>query len=127
MSILDQARKDTKQIMTDALKGFAFPVTLTDTQAETATVDALGTKHHLKVSQEGLPTNSRTASVQVHIDTIHEVNSSYSFRNGAGEIDFMGHEVQFTDSFGVTSTYKVEEQFPDDHLGLVVLILGLYS
>lgn len=126
MGIVDNARRDVGHFLTDSGKGFAIDVTLDD-GTETADIQATATKHHLKTDQEGLPANSRVASVTVHLDHIANTNASYSVRNDKGEIDFLRHLVTFLDSHGESETYVVREQFPDEYLGLVVLKLGLYS
>lgn len=85
--------------------------------------DVLGTttKHHLGINSEGVPINAKTVSASVSEYVFAPLN--YPFRDNEGRVALKGHLVRFTDSHGDLVTYKVSEQFPDEKLGLIVLIL----
>jgi hypothetical protein len=42
-------------------------------------------------------------------------------------VALQGHKVAVADSTGVVKNYVVREQYPDETIGLIVLILGTYA
>ena len=96
--------------------------------AETATVQGLSSKHHLSVDPEtGLPVNSTNIHISVAESVILDANESYPTRNANDEIYLKDHLVSFADSSGTVKQYKINENFPDETLDLIVCILGEFE
>lgn len=124
MGILDQARLDMQQI-TGNSSDFGVSISFTAPTSETATVIGFHTKHHMAYTEEGERINHKTASIAVAEKLL--TDEGYPTRNAAGEIDFSGHLVSVVDSTGNSKDYICEQWFPDEALGLIVLILGGYD
>lgn len=118
MSLLDRARQDARRIVSSGA-GFAFPITFTN-GVKTATVNGTGKKHHIKFDDQGAVVNALNATVTVAETDL--TDAGYPIRDVNGEISLRDHTVTWADAKG-TNTYEVSEWFPDEHLGLIVLIL----
>jgi len=123
MSIIDEARKDAKRIISSN-SDFSELVTFTSTNGETVTVNCRTTKHHLDIDAEGKAARSRTVTATASEEDIAETNSSYPVRNASDEIQMANHEATVTDHRGVSDNFRVTESYPDEYLGLIVLILA---
>jgi hypothetical protein len=89
---------------------------------ETATVNVLHRKHHTGFDSEtGVRVNSKMASVTVSEGIL--IDASYPTRDANNEITLKGHRVSVADSSGNVAEYMVSENYPDETLGLIVLIL----
>lgn len=124
MSLTERSRKDM-QTITSKATDFAVPATFTDLAGEVAVVNVLHTKHNTAYSPEGVTTNVKIASIAVSDKKVTEANASYSYTNGNNDITYLGHSVTVADAGGVTRSYKVNENYPDEALGMTVLILAL--
>ncbi len=125
MSLTEQARKDIQRITSD-LQAFGVTMTFTSPDADTASVVGLHTKHHLGIDDEtGAPINAKTASVSVAEKLLTDL--SYPVRNQNGEVSLDGHLVKVKDSTGSEKTYLCSEWFPDEKVGLIVVILQDYA
>lgn len=124
MGILDQARLDMQQI-TGNTSDFGVSISFTAPTSETATVVGFHTKHHMAYTEEGERINHKTASVAVSETALTDLN--YPTRNASDEVNFEGHLVSVPDSTGSVKQYVCEQYFPDEALGLIVLILGDYD
>ncbi len=121
MSLTDRAQKDN-QIITS--KDWGVPATLTDLAGEVAEVSVIHTKHNTAYDPEGVTMNVRTASVAVSNVKVLEANENYSFKDTDGEITYMNHSISLPDSSGIVKNYIISENYPDEKLGMTVLILG---
>lgn len=123
MSLQDKARLDMQQI-TGNSNDFGEPITLTAPAPgnETATVNGFNTKHHMSFDVDGVQVNTKQASVAIAEQFLIDVG--YPVRNGANEVDLNGHLCDVKDSTGVLKNYVIRQNFPDENLGLIVLILG---
>jgi hypothetical protein len=79
---------------------------------------------HLAFDTDGLTVN--TKKVRVNISEKSLIDLSYPVRNAKNEVFMMGDLVSFADSTGLVKTYSVAENWPDESLGTIVLILEKY-
>jgi hypothetical protein len=124
MGLVEQAKADIKTI-TSNLNDFGVSMTFTAPTSETATITGLHTKHHMAYTPEGERVNTKIASVAISEDLL--TASSYPVRNSAGEVNMSGHLVSVADSTGSVKNYICNEWFPDEAVGIIVLILGDYE
>ena len=122
MNLLDAIKRDIAQIQNNGNE-YAVDCTFTTITNTTFTIKGVHTKHHLGVDTDGLPINSKTASISFS-ETNLPVN--ISIRNNANEVRMINWRVSVKDSTGVTAQYVVREVFPDEMLGTIVCILGDY-
>lgn len=122
MSLLDQAIQDAALI---AGGEFSSSVQLIAIGGQTATLQALGNKIGRKLDTEtGVVVNTKNASVVVSEGSLRSANPNYPIRNDKSEVKMIGHKVNVKDSTGTTRNYIVQENIPDEALGLITLILG---
>lgn len=96
--------------------------------AETATVQGFGSKHHLKIDPDtGIPVNSVNIHASVAESVILDANAAYPTRNANGEIFLKDHLVSFADASGTVKQYKINENFPNETLDLIVCVLGEFA
>jgi len=124
-SIFELAKRDAKKFITSG--GFEETITLTTpSKDKTLTLTGFATKHHLSFDVEtGVPVNSKNAHTCVSETDL--VLKSYPVRNAKGEINMYKHFVSVPDSSGIIKNYRVKENFPNETLGLIVLILEDYT
>lgn len=123
-SIFQLAKRDAKKFVTSG--GFEETITLvTPTKDKTLTLTGFATKHHINFDSDGNQINSK--NVHICISESDLVANSYPVRNAKNEIFLLKHLVSFPDSSGVIKNYVVRENYPDETLGLIVLILGDYT
>ena len=120
-TILQKARKDAEKII--SASGLEEDIKLRNPE-NTFEIDITGfaSKHHLNFSTDGLPVNSQNAHVTISQSKLEELN--YPFKNTDGEINLFQHKIFVSDSSGVVKNYVIEEQFPDETIGLISCILG---
>ena len=116
---MDQIRLDVQKITSD-LNDFPVPITMIAPTGETLVLTAIHTKHHLGIDTDGNIINSKKASIAFSEALLLP---PYPVRNVNEEVDLEGHKVIAKDSTGVDKTYSVQQQFPDEMIGLLVLIL----
>ena len=123
-NILQLARKDAKNFVTAG--GFEENINL-QTPSGDLNVDVTGfaTKHHINFDSDGLPIN--TKNVHICISESDLTALGYPVRNAKQEVDLLNHIIVFADSTGTYRTYKVNEQFPDEALGLINCILSVLT
>lgn len=126
MDLLSRARSDAKRITTNGNE-WGQPVRFKAPGGTEVTINARANKIHVKLDGDGIPFNSKNASVtfseqslsQAGYDSIRSVQSK--------EVDMKNHRVSWTDSTGESFTYRISETFPDETIGLIVAILTDYS
>lgn len=127
MSLYDDCIQDAKQYSSDSGSGFAVPVTITDSNGLSVTVNALHAKHHMAVDEIGVPVSSKTASIAISEQIIIDANPLFLIRNSTTkEVVMKGYKVVATDSAGIVCNYKILQQFPDETIGLLVFTLTDY-
>lgn len=96
-----------------------------DIQALTAdgitfTIPGFHAKHHLGINPDtGLPINSKKVCI-----AFSEKNCTKSIRKD-GEVHLKGWRFRCKDSTGVIKLYKADQWFPDETVGLIVVILTI--
>jgi len=121
MSLTERAIADAQQITSNGTD-FGVECVFVSPTNETVTANALHTKHNTGVDFEtGMLVNSKIASIAVSEPLLNSLG--YVTRDTAGECTLKNHRVSVADSTGLVNEYKVSENYPDEKLGLIVLIL----
>ena len=119
MNLKKRAQADIKRI-TGNLNEWADEATLTDPASNIYTVGVIHTKHHLGLDPEiGVPINAKTSSI-----AFSESNLSASVRNGESEVNLDGWQIDVADSTDVVKSYYPLEWFPDEMIGMIIVILS---
>jgi len=120
-SIIKAAKADAKIYVTKG--GFESLIKIS-TPSGNMSVNATGyaTKHHINWTPDGLQINTKNAHVCIDEKELFE--KGYPVRNNNQEISLTGHKIDVADSSEIIKNYVVKENFPDETLGLIVLILG---
>lgn len=122
MGLIEQAKKDTLSITSD-LAGFSVPMILTTPDGlVTANILGLHTKHHMSVDENGQQINSKNAHAS--FSELQPGLAGYPVRNANGEVSLYHHKLQAFDSNNNLITYVIQQTFPDETVGLIVVILG---
>lgn len=122
MGLAEQIIEDMRVISGDT-SGFGVSITLISPEDETITTTGFSTKHHLAVDEFGQEVNTKKASVAISEGNL----TGYPLRNANSEVDLKGHRVNVTDSTGIEKNYTARSWFPDEKLGLIVIILTDYE
>ena len=123
-SIFELAKRDAKHFLQKG--GFEETIVLTNPSGDKSlSLTGFATKHHISFDSDGLPINGKNAHVTV--DEKFLVDNGYPVRNSGGEVSLLKYKVSVPDSSGLVKNYVVKENFPDETLGLIVLILGDYK
>jgi len=112
---------DSNRILNEL--GFDNPITLVK-GTSTVIVSGLTPVHHLVFSTDGQPVNSKNAHVTVSEMSLNA--KGFVCRNTKGEIWLKDVLISFADSTGTIKNYIVKENFADETLGVITLILGSY-
>lgn len=123
--LLDQARLDIREFI---IGGSGFGVDLvisTPDGLTTADVRGLASSHNLNVDPEtGLFVNSKNIHFSVPEAELTDLGYPVRVNN---EVAIKGHLITFSDSAGISRTFKIDETMPDETLGLIVCVLGVYN
>jgi hypothetical protein len=124
--IIDMAKADIERITGD-LGGFGKSMTFTNLATPPVTITVTGTtaRHHQSFDTDGVKVSSR--NIHVSVSEKQFTDQSYPVRNASGDVALQGHRVAVADSTGVVKNYVVREQYPDETIGLIVLILWTYA
>ena len=123
MGLMDQILADVKRITTDASGGFAIPVTFSTKEGASVTVNAIHSKIHLAVDNEGNFINSTKSHVGVSELVLNE--KGYVTRDAKNNCILKDHRVNLVDiATKVPMKYIINQVFPDETTGLIVCILG---
>lgn len=123
MGLVQQAIIDAKRITSD-VNAFGIQIILTAPTSETVTIIGRHVKHHLGFDTDGNMVNSKTASVTFSESVL--AGLIYPLRNANGDVNLKGHKVQVKDSTGTLCDYKCRQWFPDETIGIIVVILDSY-
>lgn len=119
-SILERARTDAKNIVSAI--GFQVDIEIyTPDKMFNAFVKGWGVKHSLSFDTDGNQTNSKTARVTVYEKDLNE--AGLNVRNLKGDVTMDKYKVVFKDSSDEAKKYSVRETFPNENLGVIVLML----
>jgi hypothetical protein len=124
MNLLERAKRDKHRILTNQANGFAVELTITDGNT-TAVISGIPSNHHVNVNGEGIPVNSKKASVTISEKSLQD--AGYPVRNNEGNVKITNDRVTYKDSTGVPKTYVITQVFPDETIGQIVLILGQWQ
>jgi len=127
MGLTEQIQQDLLAITTNA-NDFGVSLTFTAPTSPVIVVTTTGTakRHHLEFDEMGMVKgNSLNATCTISELALRAL--SYPVRNTNGDVTFKGHLVTWTDITGSAITYAINEWFPDETTGLIVLILGDYG
>jgi hypothetical protein len=128
MGLYDDCIRDAARYTSDAISGFGVPVTFTDSNGVSVTVNALHAKHHTAVDDNGALVSSKTANVSVSESVLKEASPSFLIRDPSTKnVVMKGYKVVVKDSSGQTCYYKIMQQFPDETIGLLVFTLMDYK
>jgi hypothetical protein len=122
-SILAAVRADAHRIVTSG--GFQTDLSLKQGTNDYVTVQGLGLIHHLTFDTDGAPVNSK----QVHV-TATEIAlnaAGITVRNAKNEVMMVNTLVKFADVTGIEKTYIIKENFADETIGVIFLMLGKYA
>jgi hypothetical protein len=125
--IVDMAKADIEKITGD-INGYGKSMTFTSnvgTPPATATVIGTTARHHQSFDTDGVKVSSR--NIHVSVAEKQFIAAGYPIRNVNGDVAIQGHRVAVADSTGTVKNYVVREQYPDETIGLIVLILGAYA
>lgn len=119
--ILERAYRDANRIVMQG--GFQDDILISDPE-NLITVSTTGfrTKHWISYDNEGNNTDDKNAHVCVSESDL--VLKGITVRNGIQEVALKGYFVSVKDNTGIVKKYVVRRNYPDETLGLIVLILG---
>lgn len=123
--LLNQARLDLRSFIADG-SGFGVDLIIsTPDGITTAEVRGLASSHNLNVDPEtGLFVNTKNIHFSVSESELSDLGYPVRVNN---EVAIKDHLITFDDSAGITRTFKIDETMPDETLGLIVCILGVYN
>ena len=124
MSLTEQAIQDNKKI-TGNSKHWGVKINLTAPNGKVVDVIGLHTKHHLGFDSDGVRLSTKTSSVAISEDFLTDL--AYPVRNLTKEVFMIDHLVKVNDSTRQLNDYIVLESYPDEKLGMIILILGDYE
>ena len=120
--ILTLARNDAHRVLSQM--GFETGITLTKGDVS-VTVNGLTPVHHIAFGTDGVLVN--TKDVRISVSEMALTNADFTVRNTNNEVYLRDVLVSFADSTGTSKTYIVKENYADESLGVIVLILGKYA
>ena len=121
MSLTEQSIADLSQIMGNT-NDFGVSMTVTSTNMDSIDVVGFHTKHHTGFDLDGVRVESKTASVSISEKQF--IDQSFTIRNNENEVSMNGYKIDVSDSTTNVKNYIVRECYPDEKLGIIVLILG---
>lgn len=124
MGLIAQIKADIGQITSNSDE-FGVPIKFTSPGAVELNIVGLHTRIGIQVDTEGNAVN--TPKSHVSFSEKFMTDSGYPVRNSNGEVDLDGHLVEATDSSGQLRTYKVQQSYEDETIGLIVCILSDYE
>jgi hypothetical protein len=125
MNLIQRSQQLAQRITTDA-NGFGTAITfVAPDNSYTKTVTAVASKHMLKIDENGFKSIARTATLAVSEAAL--ISAGYPTRNAKNEVALLHHKVSWTDVSGLTWTYTVRQNRPDDTIGLITLVLDNYD
>lgn len=119
--ILVAARDLVKQILTSG--GFETDITVTNGTI-TKSIKGLAPVIHYQFDTQGQPINSKKASVTIYAQTLKDAGYPITVND---TLSLLGHRITFIDSTGVSKTYRVKQDYFDNTLGHVTLMLENYA
>jgi hypothetical protein len=123
-SLFELVKRDSKRFINNG--GYEVDLQMTTPDGtKTINFTGWGVKHHISFDTDGNQVNSKNARATVDEAVLESLN--YPVRNAQGNVTLLKHLVSYKDSSGIVKNYIVRENFPDENLGLILLILGDYK
>lgn len=122
MGLVEQAKKDWRQITTNTDSGFGTAIVLTAPSSSQLSIKGLATKHHIGIDTDGNMVHSKNAHISFSEEQLSD--ASYPVRDANGDVNLTGHRATWIDSTGTSVTYIIREFFPDETIGVILCILG---
>lgn len=120
-NLIALARKDAKHMVTKG--GFEVNIQLQTPPGDmTINITGFGTKHFINFDSDGLPINTKNVHICISEDDLAAL--TYPVRNAKNEVSLLNHKVVFKDSTGLDRAYKINENYPDETLGLITCVLS---
>lgn len=120
MGLLDKAREEMQRFIVDT-DGFATEATFTAPDTSTCTVGVRYNNHKETMVAEGEENVVQVATIAVSEEVLKD--QSYPTRDSNDLIHFQHHLVDVSDSTGDTKNYIIDNWYPDENFGLIVLVL----
>lgn len=124
MGLIEQAQQDIRAITTNT-SDWSVSIQLTAPDLSVLNTNGLHTKHHLSYDTEGNMINYKNAHISISEDEF--IDSGYPYRDSSGEVNLSGHLCVVKDSTRQDKEYVIREWYPDETVGLIVMILGEYA
>lgn len=123
-SLFDIVKRDAKSFINSG--GYQIDIRLISKDGlKTINISGWAVKHFGSFDSDGNQVNTKNVHVTIDEDILKGLG--YPVRNSKNEISLLQHKVSFKDSSGDLKDYIVRENFPDENLGLILLILGDYQ
>lgn len=123
-SLFDIIKRDAKMIVNSG--GYEIDIEIrTPDNSLTVNITGWAVKHFGSFDSDGNQVNTKVVRATVDEDVL--IALGYPVRNARKEVSMNRHFVSFADSTGELKHYIVRENFPDENLGLIMLILGDYT
>lgn len=126
MGLTDKAIADVKRFTTDS-NGWGVSALFTAPDNQTANINVHHVKHNLGVDTDGNMINSKKAHVSFSESALADANPNYIIRDARKEVNMKGHRINVADSTGIVKNYIVKSTYPDEKIGLIVVILDDYE
>jgi hypothetical protein len=125
MKLSDRAIQDFQRFTGNKTGFFGVDFTIkTPDLATELTSIGLHNRHHNGFDSDGRAVNSKVSSLTVAESVFIVANYPYLKFN---DIDLENHVVTINDAAGRLRSYVVQEYMPDETIGSIVLILGVYG
>ena len=125
MSSILEKIKDTSNRFVNDLQAFSTPVILTSPSGISYTTAGFFSKHHNALDMEANRISSKMTSIALHERDL--VAKGVVVRNASGNVALLNYICQISDSSETSSKYIVRQMYPDELIGIIVLILGDYA
>lgn len=121
-----KAKKDMQRFTADDSGFFAVSCVIKTPDGQTSiVVKGLHTRHWMGFDPDGVAVHTAIASLSVSEQQF--IDGGFTVRDANDEVDLKGHLIDAPDSNGVIKNYVLREVFPDENLGLLILILAEYK
>ena len=124
MGLIEQVQQDIRAITTDT-EGWGVAIRMIAPDTTTLDTTGLHTKHHLTFDSDSNMVNYKKAHISISEDEF--IDASYPYRDANNEVSMEGHRCIVKDSTRQDVEYVIREWYPDETIGLIVMILGDYA
>ena len=125
MNAFERAQNSIKRITSDS-KGFTRDIVFsTPDQSVEATIKGVHSKHHFTFDSTGAIISSVNTHIAFSEEVLHALD--YPIRDINGDVNIVGHFVSVKDSTGINYTYRIQEAFPDETIGLIKCLVEFYA